>query len=207
MRTIDAVVAELKRYRENGIQRFFFVDNTFNLPADYARKLCEGIADARIDISWRAIFYPGPTDPALVHAMARAGCTEVSLGFESGSTPILSALGKRFTAEDVRRTSQILGDSGIFRMGFLLLGGPDETRDTVLESLHFAESLNLEAMKLTSGIRIYPHTRLADMARAEGMIDPTDNLLHPRFYIRHGMEAWLRKTVAEWCADRPSWRA
>jgi radical SAM superfamily enzyme YgiQ (UPF0313 family) len=207
MRGIDAVVAELRRYRENGIQRFFFVDNTFNLPADYARTLCEQIADSGLDISWRAIVYPGPTDPALVHAMARAGCTEVSLGFESGSPPILSAIGKRFTPEDVRRTSQILGDSGIFRMGFLLLGGPAETRDTVLESLHFADSLNLESMKLTSGIRIYPQTRLADIARTEGLIDPADDLLHPRFYIRPGMEEWLRKTVAEWCADRPSWRA
>ena len=207
MRGIDAVVGELVRWRKAGVQRIFFVDNTFNLPPTHAQKLCERIADARLDISWRAIFYPGRTNPTLIQAMARAGCSEVSLGFESGNPEVLARIGKRFDPADVRRTSRMLGDAGIRRMGFLLLGGPNETRETVLESLRFADRLDLEAMKLTVGIRIYPHTRLADNARAEGVIDPADDLLHPRFYIRPGLEPWLRQTVAEWIADRPNWYA
>jgi radical SAM superfamily enzyme YgiQ (UPF0313 family) len=207
MRAIDAVVEELARWRAAGFQRVFFVDNTFNQPPGHARKLCDRLVEANLGISWRAIFYPGRTDPALVQAMARAGCTEVSLGFESGNSQVLAWIGKRFDPDEVRRTSQMLGDAGIHRMGFLLLGGPKETRETALESLRFAESLDLEAMKLTVGIRIYPLTRLAADARAEGIIEPGDDLLHPRFYIRPGLEPWLRQTVAEWTADRPTWRA
>ncbi len=207
MRGIDAVVEELARWRDAGVRRIFFVDNTFNLPPGHARKLCERMADARLGLSWRAIFYPGRTDPALVRAMARAGCTEVSLGFESGNPQVLAWIGKRFDPAEVRRTSRMLGDAGIRRMGFLLLGGPRETRETALESLRFADSLNLEAMKLTVGIRIYPYTRLADDARAEGMIDPADDLLLPRFYIRRGLETWLRQTASQWSADRPNWNA
>ncbi len=45
-------------------------------------------------------------------------------------------------------------------MGFLLFGGPGETKETVNESLKFADSIDLEAMKITIGIRIYPpHSR------------------------------------------------
>jgi radical SAM superfamily enzyme YgiQ (UPF0313 family) len=200
-------VAELTRWRRAGIKQVYFVDNIFNLPPAYARELCDRIAEADLGLSWRAIFYPGRTDPELIQAMARAGCSEVSLGFESGSPQVLAWIGKRFNLDDVRQTSRMLGDAGIRRIGFLLLGGPNETRETVLESLRFADSLELELMKLTVGFRIYPETRLADDARKEGIIDATDNLLHPRFYIRPGLESWLRKTVKEWAAARPNWEA
>lgn len=43
-------------------------------------------------------------------------------------------------------------------MGFLLLGGPGETSESVDESLAFARSLNLEMLKVSVGIRLYPHT-------------------------------------------------
>ena len=45
------------------------------------------------------------------------------------------------------------------------------------ESLAFADSLDLDALKITIGIRIYPHTRLADRARREGVIGDEDDLL------------------------------
>ena len=49
-------------------------------------------------------------------------------------------------------------------MGFLLLGGPGETRQSVEGSLAFADSLPLEMLKITTGIRIYPETPLAALA-------------------------------------------
>ena len=204
-RSPEAVVKELARWQAAGFTRIFFVDNTFNLPPDYARELCVQLAKADLGLTWRAIFYPGRTEESLVRDMARAGCTEVSLGFESGNARVLAGMGKHFKVSEVRRTARLLGDAGIRRMGFLLLGGPDETRESVLESLQFADTLNLEALKITVGIRIYPKTRLASRARAEGLIDTADNLLRPRFYIRHGMEDWLRETVAQWIAERPNW--
>ena len=207
MRGIDAVMKELTRWRDAGFRRIFFVDNTFNLPPNHARQLCDRLIEANLELKWRAIFYPCRTDPALIKAMALAGCTEVSLGFESGHPQILSWIGKRFGPEDVRRTSQMFGEAGIRRMGFLLLGGPKETKETAMVSLRFAESLNLEAMKVTVGIRIYLYTRLADEARADGMIDFADDLLRPLFYIRPDLEPLLRETVADWTASRPTWIA
>ena len=101
MRSVDAVITELSRWRAAGYKRIYFVDNTFNLPSSHARELCDRIAAAGLDIIWRAIFYPGRTEEALIKAMAGAGCTEVSMGFESGNDLVLSGMGKCFTAEDV----------------------------------------------------------------------------------------------------------
>ncbi len=200
-----SVVRELKRWRAAGFSRIFFTDNTFNLPPSYAQQFCELLAAGDLDLQWRCIIYPGYVTENLAKAMSKAGCREVSLGFESGSDPVLRGMGKRFTSKDIRQSAQILADAGISSMGFLLLGGPDETRESVLESLEFADSLKLSAMKLTVGIRIYPHTRLAEIARAQGVIDAGDNLLFPKFYIKTGMEDWLRETVAQRMAERPNW--
>ncbi|MGE0086343.1 MAG: radical SAM protein [Desulfococcaceae bacterium] len=204
-RSAASAVKELKRWREAGFSRIFFTDNTFNLPPSYAKQFCELMAAEVSDLQWRCIIYPGYVSENLAKAMSKAGCRQVSLGFESGSDPVLHGMRKRFTSKDIRKSAQILADSGISSMGFLLLGGPDETRESVLESLEFADSLKLEAMKLTVGIRIYPHTLLAEIARAEGVISAEDNLLFPKFYIKAGMEDWLRETVGQWMADRPNW--
>jgi len=136
--------------------------------------------------------------------MARAGCREVSLGFESGCDEILRRFNKRFTTSDVRATSLLLKQYGIHQLGFLMLGGPGETRQTVMQSLEFMDSLNLEAMKITAGIRIYPNTLIAKTAVQEGVVKAEDPLLMPTFYIRKELKSWLLETIPTWAAARPN---
>lgn len=204
-RSPQAIVDTLALWREHGFSQVYFVDNVFNLPEEYAVALCERILKAGLNINWRAILYPGKVTEKLVRSMAQAGCKDVSLGFESGAQPILDALHKRFTPDDVKHTSRMLADHGISRTGFLLLGGPGETRDTVLKSLAFADELNLDAVKLSVGLRIYPYTELARIAVHEGVIEANNDLLKPCFYIAGGLEEWLRQTVRSWVAGRPNW--
>ena len=204
-RSIDAVVDGLARHAAAGFKHFYFTDNTFNMPPSYALELCRKIIERKLDITWVCILYPGKIEEELVRAMAEAGCREVSLGFESGCEKILAIMNKKFTLADVRRTSELLAKYKIKQMGFLLLGGPGETKDSVEESLRFADSLPLDALKITIGIRIYPHTELARTAVAEGLIAPDDDLLLPKFYMVPGLEAWLRETVAKWMETRPHW--
>lgn len=99
----------------------------------------------------------------------------------------------------------MLADAGIRRMGFLLLGGPGETRETVAASFDLVETLNLDALKITVGIRIYPYTKLARIAVEEGLITAEDNLLRPRFYCVKDLEVWLLQTAAERAEKHPSW--
>jgi len=204
-RSPEFVVDAIASYKEAGFSNFFFTDNTFNFPASYAAKLCEEIIKSGLNIKWRCIYYPVKSNIHLVKLMAEAGCTEVSLGFESGCDNLLHKMNKKFNTRDVIESSKIMKDEGITTMGFLLLGGPGETRESVIQSLEFAESLKLDATRITTGIRIYPHTALAKLAKDEGYISPEDDLLYPKFYIVKGLEDWLRQTVKEWAVDRPNW--
>jgi radical SAM superfamily enzyme YgiQ (UPF0313 family) len=204
-RSPAVAVAELARWVAAGFSQVYFVDNTFNLPPSYALDLCYRLAAASLDITWRCIIYPNRISEDLVRAMARAGCREVSMGFESGDDNLLQAMNKRFDTGDIRRASKILADYGIRRMGFLLLGGPGETHGSVKHSFDFVESLDLDALKITQGIRIYPHTRLAKTAVEDGLMDADDNLLFPRFYMVEELKQWLENYVIARIKDHPNW--
>lgn len=201
----DLIIEEIKSYAAAGFRLFYFVDNTFNLPESYAKEICRKIIESEPAISWRCIIYPNRVDKELVGLMAKAGCREVSLGFESGCERILQKMNKRYTPDQVRQTAAMFKDCGIKQMGFLLLGGPGETRGSVEESLEFADSLNLDSMKITIGIRIYPYTALAATAVDKGLIRPADNLLFPRFYVVSGLQDWLYGTVRRRMTGRPNW--
>ena len=201
----EAIVQWMARWRRAGIRQFYFVDNTFNLPPSYAKKICRNLIDHGLNIRWWSILYPKQVDKELVGLMAEAGCEQVSIGFESGSERILKNMNKRFTPKEVHQISERLSEYGIRRMGFLLLGSPGETRESVEESLVFADSVNLNFLKITAGVRIYPHTSLAKRAIAEGVISSHDDLLFPRFYLAKGLEVWLTETLKNWAIARPHW--
>jgi radical SAM superfamily enzyme YgiQ (UPF0313 family) len=199
------VVEWIVKLESRGVKQFYFVDNTFNLPPSYATALCKELARASLKLKWRCILYPYRFDESLVEAMAEAGCFEASVGFESTNEKILKGMNKRFRREDVAEACSLLTRYGIRRMGFLLLGGPGETPESVEESLSFADSLDLELIKITVGMRIYPGTALADQAQKEGVIAPDDDLLTPKFYVTHGLEDEIREAVERYAAKRSNW--
>lgn len=86
-----------------------------------------------------------------------------------------------------------------------MLGGPGETRETVQQSLAFAESLQLDSMRVTAGIRIYPGTSLRERAIHEGVIHEEDDLLTPRFYMAAGLADWLELAMVDWKKAHPHW--
>jgi radical SAM superfamily enzyme YgiQ (UPF0313 family) len=197
------VVRWLAELRETGCRSFNFVDNTFNLPLDYAKDLCRQVIQADLDLQLWCLVYPKWIDGELVELMRRAGCRQISFGFESGSDRMLRQLNKQYDKEEVGVVSKMFAEAGIERMGFLLLGGPRETKESVEESLSFAESLKLETLKITVGLRIYPQTPLAKTALAEGAIKADDDLLFPRFYLAPELRDWLVERVAAYKASHP----
>jgi radical SAM superfamily enzyme YgiQ (UPF0313 family) len=201
----ETMVNWIARWAKAGVRQFYFVDNTFNLPPSYAKEFCRKLIDQDLKIRWWSILYPKHVDEKLAAYMARSGCEQVSIGFESGSERILKNMNKRFTPEEVRQISEILSGQGIKRMGFLLLGGPGETRKSVEESLSFADSLKLDSLKITAGVRIYPDTVLAKQAIKESIITSQDKLLFPQFYLARDLENWLPDTLKNWAVTRPHW--
>jgi radical SAM superfamily enzyme YgiQ (UPF0313 family) len=200
----ESIARWMEQVAACGFRNFCLVDNTFNIPPSYGKGLCREIIRRGLDVNLWCIVYPKWVDRELVELMARAGCHEVSLGFESGSDCVLTRFHKKFRAGEVRTIAGMFREAGIRRTGFLMLGGPGETRGTVEESLAFADSLDLDSLKIAVGIRIYPETDLAATAVAAGVIAPDDDLLRPTFYMAAELKDWLPARIAGYRASR-SW--
>lgn len=85
---------------------------------------------------------PAFGDEELFELMGKAGCRFISLGNESGHELILKNLRKGFTLDNVRKAARLARANRIRYACFLLLRGPGETRNTVMQSLEFvAEKL------------------------------------------------------------------
>ncbi len=172
MRPASEVADHVARLAATGYRRAYFVDNSFNIPEPYALELCRALRWRGPGLEWRCIVYPQHLGEALAAAMD-----------------------KRSTPRDVREVSDRLASHGIRRIGFLLLGGPGETRETVEESLAFASSLHLDTLRITVGMRIYPATPLARRAIEEGIVRPDNDLLLPAFYLAPGLEPWIHERI------------
>ena len=189
------IAEHLQMLSRRGFSQFYIVDNSFNIPESQGLEICNSISDLHLDIKWRAILYPHGVTEKLVRSMKEAGCIEVALGFESGCERVLKGMNKHFVPDEVKETSKMLSDYGIRRTGFLLFGGPGETRESVEESLAFADSLDLDGLRTTVGIRIYPGTSLAGRALREGVISSESELFTPRFYLAKEVDPWIRQHV------------
>lgn len=205
-RPVPAVIEWIRALSQVGASQLYFVDNTFNLPRSYAFSLCQAMIAANLDVKWRCIVYPWRIDEELVAAMAHAGCIEISLGSESADDNVLQKMNKRFRKDDVSAASSLFRKYGIKQMGFLMLGAPGDTRESIEKSLAFAEETGFNMLKVTVGIRIYPNTDLRMIAIEQGIISPDDNLLEPRFYITPDLEEdWIKQTVAGYAARHRTW--
>ncbi len=202
----EQVASWLAAWHEKwGLTRFYFVDNIFNCPVAYGRRLCRAIAALRLPLEWACLINPAFPDRQLFELIQAAGGAMVQVGNESGSELVLSRLGKGFGLRQVERTLKLLHAADLPFTCFLLLGGPGETRETVRESVAFLETYQPKMVNLKVGIRIHPGLPLHRLALAEGAVKPEDNLLWPKFYLAPAVREWIWDYLAEVTARHPNW--
>ncbi len=205
VRPVKAVADEMESMEhEFGLGLAIINDSLFNVPEEYALDLCREFIERGPGIRWSTGLDPSASDE-LLETMARAGCTNLSMGNESGCDHILMRLRKGFGVADVERAVRTAKSVGIKINCFLLLGGPGETRETIDESVELLDRLAPETVNVSPGVRIYPNTELAAIAVEEGVISPDDDLLLPRFYVAPAVKDWLFDYTREILEARNGW--
>lgn len=176
------VADEARRLQEVGARFLFIVDSVFNSNEEHSLAVAEAFIKAGLSIPWGGFFSPLSASADYYQKMARAGMTHVEFGTESLSNPVLKAYGKPFRSEDIYTAHKHALDAGLNVAHYLLLGGPGETDDTLAQTLDRADQMEKALFFFFEGIRIYPNTRLCDIAIQEGLIQPGQDLLQPTYY-------------------------
>jgi radical SAM superfamily enzyme YgiQ (UPF0313 family) len=165
-----------------GARYFFITDSAFNSDFSHNIAVAQAFRKAGVSIPWGAYFMPVEHPPDYFLLMGEAGLTHVEFGSESLSDRVLESYGKPFSAQDVFAAHQQAVDAGLHVAHFFLLGGPGETSETLDETLECLEKLKRSALFFFCGMRIYPNTKLFDLALEEGQIASGENIMEPVFY-------------------------
>jgi len=150
--TFDRVLADLRDARDHGARAIFLVDDNITLDVKRFEALCQAIVDAGLaDLHYlvqamtSAIANHGAT---LAPLMRRAGFRYVFLGIENildDDLRFLKARAKNALRDDGRTVGNAtttaiehLHRHGMYVVGGLILGNPDDTRESIETNLAFA---------------------------------------------------------------------
>jgi radical SAM superfamily enzyme YgiQ (UPF0313 family) len=196
----EGVADAAKQLTVSGLQDIEFVDNVFNAPYDHAINLCETLIRRKVRARFQSVeLNPACFTDELVSAMERAGFVGMGITVESASDPVLHGLRKGFTEREVYQAADTVRRHSMPCVWIFMLGGPGETRETVKETLRFAQNKirPSDAAFFNIGIRVYPGTQLELIARKQGVLNiPAEEMLSPVFYISPDVDAsWIRTKV------------
>ncbi len=197
----EEVVEEVASLNQDfGVNKIFFIDSGFNIPADAAKSLCIAILESGLKIRWNSYIRPGSGDEELFGLMKRSGC---SLALMSESGRGAGELSERLSG--LEATARLCEKAGLpFTMN-VSFGEPGESRESVERKLEFLDSVKPAFVALRLGTRILPNTGLARTALDEGLIESESDLLMPQFYIEREVREWLGDRLREESESHPRW--
>ncbi len=203
------VADEIQEAVGHGVRSFDFVDSTFNLPLSHARALCDELARRQLPIELSTMgLNPAAVTPELVTSMKRAGFTSVMCTPESASETTLRTLQKGFSKKAVARAARALRDAELPTYWFFMLGAPEESIETVRETLDFCEEHipDNHMVLFSAGIRVYAGTPLERLCKETGWFEADDPLFFPSWYLSPLLDIdELYETLARASDQHPNW--
>jgi len=194
----EILVENIEKYlHENNVDYFFFTDSLFNLKNKFNYKFAELILRKNIKFKWGAYFNFKNLPEDLLVLLKRAGLTHIEFGTDSLCDITLNSYRKPFTFEEILNTSDICNKLDIDFAHFLILGGYGETKGTLKETFENSKKIGRTVFFTFVGMRIYPNTELYKIAINEGKIQPTDDLLLPKYYVTEEYNEEFVKQLAK----------
>ncbi len=174
-RSPENIVAEveylIKTFRPRPID---FHDDNFNVSRKRLNAICDLFIGRNLRIPWSLWgFRAEVVDADIARKMRRAGCTNVAIGVESANNEMLVRMGKNVTIEQINTCIDFLHSAGIDVIGQFMIGNPDETLETVRESIKFIKESKLS--KANWGCAVpFPSTGLWDYVQECGhfLVEP-----------------------------------
>lgn len=172
-RSARNVVDEIKQVHETFRTRMFrFDDDSFTINRKHVEEICDLLIKEKLDITWWCETRVDLLKNDLVKKMKKAGCTEVSIGVESGDPCTLKKIKKGITINQATNAAKILRENKVRFNAFFMIGFPWETEKEIFNTVSLMKKMDPDHA-VYSIATPYPETELFDMIQAEGLI-PTD---------------------------------
>jgi radical SAM superfamily enzyme YgiQ (UPF0313 family) len=203
-RSVENVLGELRILRERyGVTSVIPEDDLFTVKKPRIIALCEAVAEEFPGLTFQ---FPNglsvaTLDEDVVRAMCKMGMKVANIAIESGSDYVQrKIIKKNVNLDRARRVVQTCRDLGITTRCYFILGFPGETREQVMETIAFAESLPADWCVFNIAAPLIG-TEMYEQLLARGEIDGSFNwdeaFFHERAYDTPEVSANDLKALCE----------
>lgn len=171
MRTPERVVEEIAcLYETYGVTTIKIADEMFVLNERHVRGICEGLASKPFasELNIWAYARVDTVKPHMLSLMRKAGIRWLCLGIESGSAHVRDGTRKTIDGDEIREVVRAIQGAGINVLGNFIFGLPDDTQESMRDTLNLALDLKCEFVNFYSAMA-YPGSKLFEQASPEDL--------------------------------------
>jgi magnesium-protoporphyrin IX monomethyl ester (oxidative) cyclase len=172
------VLAEIESLvRDWGIEEIQFEDDNMTADRKRAKEIFRGIIERGLKIKFN---FPNglamwTLDEEMVDLMAKAGCYEMTLAYESGCPEVLKRIVKNpLNLEKAAVITKHIKAQGIRTDSFYIIGFPGETREQIQQTFRFAREMGTDIAYFFVANPL-PGSELYAIAKQENMLAPDFN--------------------------------
>ena len=164
----DYIMTEFDKIHQMGIRNVKIADEMFVMNKQHFLKLCNNIIDKGYNFNIWAYARVDTVKEEYLETLKKAGINWLALGIESGNKVVRKDVVKgKFTEVNISDLVQKIKDAGINVIGNYIFGLPEDTIETMQETLDMAIDLNCEFANFYSTMA-YPGSSLYLDAIHEG---------------------------------------
>ena len=153
---------------QHGIRNIKIPDEMFVLNKRHVLGICDRLIERDYGLNIWAYARIDTVKDEFLEKLQRAGFNWLALGIESASDYVRDGVTKgEFGIDDIKATVRKIQDHGINVIGNYIFGLPDDTQDSMQETLDMALDINAEWANFYSAMA-YPGSQLYTLAQESG---------------------------------------
>jgi radical SAM superfamily enzyme YgiQ (UPF0313 family) len=166
-RTPKLVLDEIEQGLALGFKEVDVADDLLTANHKHLFAFCDEIMKRGLKFKWSAFSRVDTVNMEVLTKMRQAGCVGLLYGVESGNQEILDKIKKKITLEKVKEATRMANAVGINVHATFVLGLPGESKETLAQTLEFAQGLDV-----FYGIHVlapFPGTEIREKAEEYGI--------------------------------------
>jgi len=185
VRSAENIVNEIDYIIEKFDKRHFvFEDDSLSCNLDITKETMRLLAGR--DIRFFATMRADGMDIELADLLKKAGCYEVSIGFESGSQQVLDAYNKHIKVEQNISAALAIKEADLVLCALMIYNGILDNEQTREETRRFLEIIRPDKTGSLQQLWILPGTKIYNDMKSKGLIDDSFWLGPAPYYIYKG---------------------
>jgi radical SAM superfamily enzyme YgiQ (UPF0313 family) len=150
-----------------GVKNIKIADELFILKEKHYMTILDLLIQRGYELNMWAYARVDTVKPENLKKMKKAGINWLALGIESANPEVRDGASKKMKIKDIRNVVKSIQDEGIRVIGNYIFGLPDDTLETMQETLDMAIELKCEFANFYSAMA-YPGSKLHDIVIKEG---------------------------------------